>query len=116
MPFGSIWVDRLGEAFFALNEDRMYLPKIVERLIKEAEQQAALNWFQMFSTTKDGEVTNEDALEVLIEAQAAGYHLTKDADGTILVSGKNQGTSYLRSNADIIRFAGFSVRKPSSGV
>jgi hypothetical protein len=26
VPFGAVWVDRLGEAFFALNEDRKYLP------------------------------------------------------------------------------------------
>jgi hypothetical protein len=26
MPFGSAWVDRLGEAFTVLNEDRKYLP------------------------------------------------------------------------------------------
>jgi len=26
LPFGPEWVDKLGEAFFALNEDRKYLP------------------------------------------------------------------------------------------
>ncbi|MGY4437019.1 hypothetical protein ACVWWO_009496 [Bradyrhizobium sp. F1.13.1] len=40
MPFGSFWVDRLGQAFFALNEDRAYLANIVSRLVEEAAFEA----------------------------------------------------------------------------
>jgi hypothetical protein len=29
MPFGAVWVEKMGAAFFALNEDRQYLPNIV---------------------------------------------------------------------------------------
>jgi hypothetical protein len=35
-PFGSEWIEKLGEEFFALNEDRRYLPRIVARLAEEA--------------------------------------------------------------------------------
>jgi hypothetical protein len=59
-PFGSVWVDRLGEAFFALNEERKYLPNIVarlkeeaERLAQEAEHAAVLGWIATLSVTAD---------------------------------------------------------------
>jgi hypothetical protein len=114
MPYGAIWVAKLGEAFFALKEDRKYLPNIVEGLIQQAELQireaerlAVLDWLQTFSTTKEG-TTSEHALGILVNARAAGYLLTKDKDGTILVSGNGGGTFHLRSNADIVRFATLS--------
>jgi hypothetical protein len=37
-PFGVLWVDKLGRDFFALNEDKSYLPKIIEKLKEEAQQ------------------------------------------------------------------------------
>jgi hypothetical protein len=111
VPFGQGWVERLGEAFFALNEDRKYLPNIVERLVEEAKHDAviearkrALNWLVTFATTKEGEDTSEEALNVLIEAHAKGYQITKSESGIIEAKGNNTGTSYLWSNADIIRF------------
>ncbi len=36
--FGEEWIDRLGEEFFALNEDRRYLQRIVSRLAEEAQR------------------------------------------------------------------------------
>src|ERR1700733_12434517 len=80
MPFGSIWVDRLGEAFFALNEDRKYLSNIVTKLVKEAEHLEACVWLQAFSKTHDGHATTKEALAILIQAQAEGYRLTKEQD------------------------------------
>jgi len=116
MPFGDIWVDRLGEAFFALNEDRGYLPNIVERLIEEAKRQTALEehqraieWLRTFSTTKSREETSREALDVLVNAELNGYRVTRDADGTFVAT-RNTTSSYLRSNADIIRFGGFLKR------
>lgn len=38
LPFGSSCVERLGDAFFALNEDRKYLANIFARLTEEAER------------------------------------------------------------------------------
>jgi hypothetical protein len=120
VPFGSEWVDKLGEAFFTLNEDRTYLPNIVARLTEEAEwlakeakRAAALAWVATFSTTTDGEETSEEALAILIEAQAIGYQLAKDSDGTIRVT-RNSSTSFLRSNADIVRFGKFFLGSTSS--
>jgi hypothetical protein len=36
--FGEAWVNELGRAYFALNEDRSYLPNIVTQLRREAER------------------------------------------------------------------------------
>jgi hypothetical protein len=110
MPFGSTWVDRLGEAFAALNEDRKYLPNIVTELVKEAEHLEMLAWLQRFAKTEDGESTSKEALAILIEAKAAGYQLTKEQDGTIKASRDGLGTSSLRSNADILRFSQFAFK------
>jgi len=40
-PYGSVWIDKMGAAFFALKEDRKYLLEIVAGLVSEAEQQLA---------------------------------------------------------------------------
>ncbi|MEH2486452.1 hypothetical protein [Bradyrhizobium sp. AZCC 2230] len=40
IQFGSHSVAKLGEAFFALDEDRKYLPNIVARLTEEAALEA----------------------------------------------------------------------------
>jgi histidinol-phosphate/aromatic aminotransferase/cobyric acid decarboxylase-like protein len=113
IPFGWEWVEQLGEAFFALNEDRKYLANIVARLTEEAERlavqakhAAALAWVATFTTTADGEETSEEALAILIEAQAIGYQLAEDCDGTIRIT-RNTSTSFLRSNTDIVRFGTF---------
>jgi hypothetical protein len=79
LPFGAFWVGELGKAFFALNEDRQYLPNIVEQLIKDAEHQAAIEsghraveWLETFSTTADGEAISKEALDVLLQAEMKG--------------------------------------------
>jgi hypothetical protein len=116
IPFGSEWVDKLGEAFFALNEDRKYLPNILARLTEEAERlaeeaahAAVLTWVATFSTTADVDETSEEALAILIEARANGYQLAKDHDGTIRIT-RNTSTSFVRSNADIVRFGKFFLK------
>jgi hypothetical protein len=101
-PFGAVWVDRLGEAFFALKEDRSYLPNIVARL----GEQAILDWLAKFSVTASGEKITEEALTILADATAKGYQLSKGDDDTIRVC-RNSSTTFLRSNADIIRFGKF---------
>ena len=119
IPFGSEWVDKLGEAFFALNEDRKYLPNIVarltdeaERLAEEAAHAALLTWVATFSTIADGEETSEEALAILIEAQANGYQLAKDRDGTISIT-RGSSISYVRSNAEVVRFGKFFLKTAS---
>ena len=117
MPFGAIWVERFGEAFFALNEDRKYVPNIIERLTKEAEQevelarrQRAIEWLDNFSTTKEGEATSPEALSVLLEAQLTGFQVSKSDSGIFEVS-KNTGTTYLWSNSDIARFGKMVLKR-----
>lgn len=102
-PFRDVWVDKLGEAFFALNEERSYLPNIVEQLTKEAEHGAVVDWLLKFSKTAEGETTSEEAIAVLLDAQVKGYVLDVQTNKTILVI-KSSATSYLRSNAEILRF------------
>jgi hypothetical protein len=77
MPYGSVWVDKLGEAFFALNEDRKCLSNIVDGLIREAEHAEIVNWVSTFSKTADNETTSEEALQVLVDAKAKGFNLIK---------------------------------------
>ena len=111
MPFGSTWVDKLGEAFLALNEDRKYLPNIVARLTEEAERAVVAHWLATFARTADGETTSEEALAVLADLQAMGYRLARADDGTIEAS-RSSATSYLRSNADILRLGKILLRHP----
>jgi hypothetical protein len=119
MPFGSVWVERLGEAFFALDEDRRYLPNIVARLTEEAavaaleaEQADVRQWLVTFSEIGSGERTSKEALAVLIEFRARGYLLEKDHRGTIGVTLAAGSTSYVYSNADIMRLGGIVLRSP----
>jgi hypothetical protein len=42
---------------------------------KDAHHAAVLTWAATFSKTADGEETSEEALAILIEAQANGYQL-----------------------------------------
>jgi hypothetical protein len=113
-----MWVDRLGQAFFALNEDRSYLPNIVSELQKEAaafllaaEHLAAHEFFRAFSRTQDGQNTTEEAMDILMKVRAAGGRFEKQADGTIATLVPGLGTSFLRSSADIVRFGSFALRE-----
>jgi hypothetical protein len=74
-PFGESWLSELGQAYFALNEDRQYLPNIVNRLIEEAEREKTQGWANAFRHTANGEFCTEESLTVLREAQAQGYTL-----------------------------------------
>jgi hypothetical protein len=56
-----------------------------------------------FSKTAEDEPTSEQALAVLADAQVKGYVLDVETNKTISVT-KDSGTSYLWSNADILRF------------
>jgi hypothetical protein len=62
--------------------------------------------------TANGELCTEESLRILRQAEAQGYLLDVEKDNTLTAS-KN-GTSYLRSNADIERFGRsiVSFRKP----
>jgi hypothetical protein len=90
LPFGDVWVDRLGEAFFALDEDRKYLPKIVARLKEEAEQTAARQWLARFSVVGD-ERTSKESIAILIELRARGYSIVTEGRGIALTRPERAG-------------------------
>jgi hypothetical protein len=108
-PFGDSWVSKLGQAYFALNEDRKYLPSIVSQLIEEAERKAELDkmqdWSNRFQHTANGEICTDESLRVLREAEAQGYTLGVETNRTFTVTKSGKGKSYLRSNSDIEQFA-----------
>jgi len=110
-PYGAEWVQRLGEAFFALKEDRSYLGNIVERLLNEAKQKAANEWKTLFVRTANGEFTSKESLAVLLEAQERGYKLGTQGRGAFTAS-KDSSTSILYSNDDIQRFGQILAGRP----
>lgn len=110
-PYGPKWEVKFCEAFFALQEDRRYLRGIIDRLVEQAKAERAEDWKGKFRRTATGEICTDESIQVLHEAQEQGYHLSVDGNGTFLV--QLRGTSYLHSNADILRF-GEILRKRSN--
>ena len=106
-PFGERWIDELERAFFSLNEDRSYLPHILERLLLEADKSIELAWFEKFSLTQTGEATTSRSFEILTRAAQAGFVLTVTHNHTITVQKTGVGSSYLYSNSDIEQFGEF---------
>lgn len=102
-PYGDEWVERLGDAYFALEQDRSYLPSIVARLKEEAEKVQDSRFMERFRLTADGEICTVEALDILREAVRQGFQLDVDRSRTFLVT-KSSSCSYLRSIADICRF------------
>jgi hypothetical protein len=113
-PYGTNWINKLGHEFFALNEDRQYLPRIVdtllkaakqetEDLIKRAEDEKAERWAARFMQLHSGETCTKECLDVLRLAEANGYVLATESSGSITATGPT-GKSYLRSNYDISEF------------
>ncbi len=99
----------MGEAFFALNEDRNYLSNIVNSLIEEAnlealkaERAAAVQWFAEVVHLPDGADISKRSLAVLIELRARGAQIVRER-GAVTVTMTGRGTSYVRSNEDIQR-------------
>jgi hypothetical protein len=102
-PFGGVWVDKLGRDFFALNEDKSYLPNIVQTLKEEAERYDREEWSAQFRYTADGELCSEESLNVLRKARVSGYALSTQSDGAFILQ-NNTTTRYLRTNGQILRF------------
>ncbi|MET4218656.1 hypothetical protein ACVWWG_004310 [Bradyrhizobium sp. LB7.2] len=102
-PYGDEWVERLGDAYFALEQDRGYLPSIVTRLKEEAAKAEDRRLMERFRFTADGEICTEEVRDVLREAVRQGFHLDKEAGGAFLAT-KDTSCSYLRTIADIRRF------------
>jgi hypothetical protein len=107
-PYGRAWTDKLGRDYFALQEDRKYLPSIVDRLFEEAEEwlerEEAQRWASSFVRTARGELCTEASRNILRKAERCGYVVTVGNGKPIAATKKGVGTSYLHSNADIERF------------
>ena len=112
--YGQEWVEQMGHDFFALQEDRKYLPSIISKLKDEAEELTSIiqraklaalrqRWAARFHILFDGNACDEKSLDVLRNAEINGYVLTVE-DNRAIAATKNSGTSYLRSNFDIQRF------------
>jgi hypothetical protein len=82
-PLGERWLDELGHAYFALNEDKDYLPNIVDRLTDEAKRDKEDHWANAFRYTFDGNLCTAESLSILREAQAQGYTLEVAQNKTI---------------------------------
>jgi hypothetical protein len=113
-PYGEAWINKLGHAYFALEEDRSYLPNIVRRLLDEAkdeeerkrvkvELEANQRWARAFPQTPNGEPCTEVSRNILRQAETLGYVVSIDGRA-IAVTKAGRGTSYLYSNEDIQRF------------
>jgi hypothetical protein len=121
-PYGDEWIDEFGRAFFALNEERKYIGNIVKRLTAEAEHNLAEKsaeamakieeqWKQVTRTTARGEPCTDESRNILAEAIRRGFTFYVEPNGTFVLSG-SAGSSYLRSNAEIKRFAQLSKLIP----
>ena len=98
--------------FFALDEDRKYLPNLVSTLKQEAELEvvrleklieeiAAWHWAERFRVLHDQKYCTPLSLKILRRAEKTGYTLTVEKDRTIAATKSGEGTSYLRSNFEI---------------
>ena len=120
LPFGPGWVDQMGEAFFALNEDRAYLLNIVNRLIEEAtfehleaERAAARQWLTAVERMPSGEQITKESLAVFVELQARGYQIVREGSD-VAISLTGRGTSLVRSNEEVMRLGGILLANPRS--
>jgi hypothetical protein len=118
MPFGPAWIAELGRAFFALNEDRAYLPNIVSRLIEEAtiealeaERAAAVQWTTAITQMPSGEKTSKEGMAVFIELRVRGYRIEREGRD-IAISRSGRGTSFVRSNDELLRLGRILLRNP----
>jgi hypothetical protein len=103
-PCGAKWIEELGRAYAALNEDKKILPNIVRRLKSEAQEELNKEWANKFTRLHKGENCRNSSLQILRRAAAQGYRLAVK-DGEIAATKPGSGTTFLRSNSDIERFS-----------
>jgi hypothetical protein len=86
------------------------VPNIVKRLVEEAENEVIRRRIEPFRLTADGNHCTPESIRILLEAESQGYVLGVEKDHTFTVT--KDGTSYLRSNDDILRFGRFTKIAP----
>lgn len=105
--YGNRWVHELGHDYFALDDNKIYLAAIVTKLTDEAKadhRRIAARTTEI-GLLYDREGCTEESLEILRQAYLHGYEIYQQESGTITVFMPDRGTSFLRSNGDIKRFA-----------
>lgn len=107
-PYGGQWIIELGRAYFALDENKQYLPSIVRRLTDDAEREKSQTRATFFQRTAEGEAFTESALNILKRAERSGYTLSVQKNKSIKVIRPGLGTTVLWSNSDIERFGTFA--------
>jgi len=115
-PFGESLVNELAQAYFALNEDKQYLPKIVHALIEEAERKEAQRWADRFRITSNGEAGAEASQTILHEPEVRGWALGVERSGTFTATTRDI-TSHLHLSSDIEgfdRIAGIVPHSPEA--
>lgn len=113
-PFGGRWIDEFEKAYFALEENRKYLPDILERLLTlaqtEQNRETAKLWAEKFAKTACGETTSKDSIIALQRLVESGFKVEIEENFTFVAS-KNGVKSFMRSNNDIVRTAASLLRK-----
>jgi hypothetical protein len=103
-PFGEKWLEELGRSYFALNEDKQYLPTIVGRLSEEAAAERAATWVAKYQRVFNGALSTS-SLDILREAEKAGYRV--EVEGNAIAISKDTGRSFLYSEEDVQRHRRF---------
>jgi hypothetical protein len=103
---GEKWVGELGRSYFALNEDKRYLPNIVARLLEDAAAERAPNFGADLQQALDGTLS-ASSIDILRQAENAGYRL--EVEGRSIAVCRNASRSYLYNEADVQTF-GRSLR------
>jgi hypothetical protein len=100
-PFGENWVEELCRSYFALREDKQYLPSIVGRLSEEASAARAASWAADFQRVFKGALS-ASSLDVLRAAEKAGYQL--GVEGTAITLSNGSAKTFLYEEGDVQRF------------
>jgi hypothetical protein len=74
---------------------------------------AALEWLNTVTRLPDGHEISKDGLAVLIELRTRGYQIDRQSCD-IAISRTGRGTSYVRSNDEILRLGGILLRVPKN--
>jgi tetratricopeptide (TPR) repeat protein len=100
-PISAAMVSVAGEIAKLIGKDSLFALAILK---KEHEMRCRKYRQQQLQQTASGERCAEESINILLQAEADGFVLTVERDGTFVLMKENVGNHYLRSNADIEQF------------
>jgi hypothetical protein len=100
-PLGEKWVEELGRSYFALNEDKRYLPSIVGRLLEDAAAERVASFGADLQQAMNGTLSSS-SIDILRQAEKAGYRL--EVYGRSIAVCQNTLRSFLYDEADVQSF------------